>query len=260
MFFRVSVVALSLSAQTRWVSFQDPFEHAFTVDVPKGWIANGGLFRVGYSDARPMVETQSPDGHISVRLRDVSIPPYFLPNRVHSREGQIYDLGAQAQLTVARYREGQEYAELYAQSRFNGACEKLAPVASDGPPPVKDLLPKDVAPVRSSVGQATFRCQSGQGARVAYVYARTSLYDGVWQVQTLASFIAPSDRAPLARSVLQRVSESFRLDPRWGQYQKQMDRQALEYQWARRHGRGRQTGTTPSADPPGAGWFEMQLH
>jgi SAM-dependent methyltransferase len=31
----------------QWVQFQDPFEHAFTVDVPKGWTAKGGLFRLG---------------------------------------------------------------------------------------------------------------------------------------------------------------------------------------------------------------------
>ena len=35
-----------------WTSFQDPTEQAFTVEVPKGWTIKGGLFRVGYSDAR----------------------------------------------------------------------------------------------------------------------------------------------------------------------------------------------------------------
>ena len=39
-----------------WTSFQDPTEQAFTVEVPKGWTIKGGLFRIGYSDARYMVE------------------------------------------------------------------------------------------------------------------------------------------------------------------------------------------------------------
>jgi len=98
----------------------------------------------------------------------------------------------------------------------------------------------DASPAQSSVGQATFRCESSQGARIAYVYARTSLYQGFWQVQTLASLIAPADQLALARGVLQRATESFKLSPQWAQYQKSMDQQALDYQRARQQGRLRQ--------------------
>lgn len=242
MLIRLSFLALAVSvaAQTNGVWFQDPIEHAFSLDVPKGWIAKGGLFRMGYSDARPMVDMQSPDGRINVRLRDVSIPSYFVPNQFHPREGEIYDLGAQAQLTVARYRSGQEYAALYAKSRFRSACQSLTTQPSDTPAPLKDFLPEDVSPIQSTVGQATYRCESGQGPRVAYVYARTSLYQGFWQVQTLASLIAPADLLAPARGVLQRATESFKLSPQWVQYQKRMDQQALDYQRARQQGRLRQ--------------------
>lgn len=47
-----SAALLGRDSSPAWVKFQDPFEHAFTVDVPKGWTAKGGLFRLGYSDAR----------------------------------------------------------------------------------------------------------------------------------------------------------------------------------------------------------------
>ena len=242
MLLRLSALALSLTAaaQINGVSFQDPIEHAFSLDVPKGWTVKGGLFRMGYSDARPMVDMQSPDGRINVRLRDVSIPSYFVPNQLHPREGEIYDLGAQAQLTVARYRNGQEYAALYAKSRFQSVCRSLTAQPSDAPAPLKDFLPEDVSPVQSSVGQASYRCESSQGARIAYVYARTSLYQGFWQVQTLASLIAPADQLALARGVLQRATESFKISPQWVQYQKRMDQQALDYQRARQQGRLRQ--------------------
>ncbi len=240
LFARISVaLAVSAAAQTSWVSFQDPIERAFSADVPKGWTVKGGLFRMGYSDARPMLDIQSPDGRVDARLRDVAIPSYFVPNQLHPREGEIYDLGAQAQLTVARYRSGQEYAALYARARFQSDCQSLTAQPSDASAPLKDFLPEDVSPIQSSVGQATFRCESGQGTRVAYVYARTSLYQGFWQVQTLASFIAPTDQVGLARGILQRTAESFRLNPPWVQYQKQMDRQALDYQRARQGERRR---------------------
>ena len=236
----VACLALSAVAQTNWVPFQDPIEHAFALDVPKGWTAKGGLFRMGYSDARPMVDIQSPDGRVDVRLRDVSIPSYFVPNQFHPREGEIYDLGAQAQLTVARYRSGQEYAALYARSRFKSACQNLTEQPSNAPAPLTDALPQEMIPNQTSVGQATYRCESSQGARIAYVYARTSLYQGFWQVQTLASLIAPADQLPLARSVLERATESFKLSPQWTQYQKGMDQQAIEYQKARQQNRQRQ--------------------
>jgi len=142
MLIRLSCFALAVSAaaQTSWVSFQDPIEHAFALDVPKGWTAKGGLFRMGYSDARPMVDIQSPDGRVNVRLRDVSIPSYFVPNQSHPREVEIYYLGAQAQLTVARYRSGQEYAALYAKSLFKTACQSLTTQQSAAPAPLKDFL------------------------------------------------------------------------------------------------------------------------
>jgi hypothetical protein len=240
--FRLSSFAICLlaAAQMGWVSFQDPVESAFTLDVPQGWTAKGGLFRMGYSDARPMVDIQSPDGRIDVRLRDVAIPSYFVPNQLHPREGEIYDLGAQAQLTVARYRSAQEYVGLYAESRFKSACAVLVREPSEAPAPVRDFLPDDATPIRSSAAQATYRCDSGQGPRLAFVYARTSLYQGLWQVQTLASFIAPASQVALARTVLQHASESFRLKPQWVQYQKRMDQQALDYQRARQEGRRRQ--------------------
>jgi hypothetical protein len=51
----------------KWSKYQDPYEHAFTVDVPQGWTVTGGLFRLGYSDCRPMLDLQSPDDNIEIR-------------------------------------------------------------------------------------------------------------------------------------------------------------------------------------------------
>jgi hypothetical protein len=219
-----------------WVKFQDPFEHAFTVDVPKGWTAKGGLFRLGYSDARPMIDLASPDGQINVRLGDVAIPFYFVPNQFH-REGQIYDLGAQAQLTVARYHSGQEYAAAYAQSRFQGVCAGMNSHPVESETPVRNYIPQDVAPSESSAGQTAYRCGSD---REAYAYAKTSLYQGFWAVQALASFAAPAGQVSVARDVLERVSRSFQLSPEWMQYQKRMDQEALAYQRQRQQGRLRE--------------------
>jgi hypothetical protein len=119
---------------TNWTQYQDPFERAFTLDVPRGWTVKGGMFRLGYSDARPMVDMRSPDGKIAIRLGDLSVPVYAAPSPYHTREGEVYDLGAQGQLIVAKYHTGPEFAALYAEGRFNSVCSDPEPDAS---PPIR---------------------------------------------------------------------------------------------------------------------------
>ena len=226
-------------AQVQWTKYQDPYERAFRVDVPAGWTVRGGLFRLGYSDARAMVDLTSPDGRINVRLGDMAIPVYFAPNAAHSREGQIYDLGAQAQLIVARYRTAQEYAPLYARARFKTVCAGLTPQATGAGETMPDYAPEDVAARESSAAAAEFHCSD---SRIAYAWARTSLYQGFWMARTLGSAIAPAGQAALARSILARCARSFEISPAWKHYQAQLDQQALVYQRQRQAQRLRMLG------------------
>jgi hypothetical protein len=223
----------------QWTKFQDANERAFAVDVPANWTVKGGLFRLGYSDARPMIDLTSPDGKINVRVGDVAIPAYFVPDRLHSREGETYDLGAQAQLTVARYRSAPEYAALYAKSRFASVCASFNPQSAGEAEPLRDYAPEDATATQSSAGQVAYRCDGAQNSRIAYVYSRTSLYQGLWTVRTLGSLIAPPDQAALARNVLLRASQSFQVSPQWMDHQKQMDQEALTYQRERQQQRMR---------------------
>jgi len=230
---------LAGEAPGQWVTFQDPFEHAFSADVPKGWTVKGGLFRLGYSDTRSMIDLVSPDGRINIRLGDVAIPVYSLPSQFH-REGEVNDLGAQAQLTVARYRSSQDYAAAYGLSRFKSVCTNLSPRPIDSGPVVRDNLPEEIQPQKWSDGQSAYLCGSGRDARTAYVYAKTSLYQGLWTVRVLASLVAPADQVSFARAILLRCSQSFQLNPEWTQYQKRMDQEALIYQRQRQQSRMRE--------------------
>jgi hypothetical protein len=121
----------------KWVKFQVPFEKAFTIDVPQGWAAKGGMFRLGYSDIRPMLDLRSPDGKVEIRSGDVAVPTYAMPTPSH-REGEIGDLGAQAVTVFANYRPGKEYARLYALAHFRTECRSLTPQDADQAAPVKE--------------------------------------------------------------------------------------------------------------------------
>ena len=227
----------SQAATVRWTSFQDPMEQAFGMDVPQGWVAKGGLFRLGYSDERPMVDLRSPDGTIEIRLGDVAIPSYTVPNQYHTHEGEVYDLGAQARLIVARYRTGPEFAVLYSHGRFEGACQNPQPDAEDAGFTVPDYLPQEQNAAESSGGEIAYRCETQGGTRVMFAYAKTALYQGIWQVPTMVSFIAPPEKAASTREIALHCVQSFKVSAAWLDYQKRMDAEGLQYQKTRQQGR-----------------------
>jgi hypothetical protein len=226
-----------------WKRFADPAENAFTLEVPQGWTVRGGLFRLGFSDARLMVDMTSPDGSINVRLGDVAVPSYVGPSPSHAREGEIYDLGAQAQMVVARYHNGPEFVILYSHARFTGLCRNPQTDAADAGFVFPDYLPSPVPADETSSGQIAYRCDGGHGpggaaqAKVAYAYARTARFQSIWQATTLGSFLVPAGEIETARAVLARGAKTLELRPEWIQYQKKMDADGLAYQRARQQQR-----------------------
>lgn len=199
-----------------------------------------------------MIDIQSPDGKTDVRIGDVAIPAYVVPNQIHASEGEVYDLGQQAQMIVAKYRTGQDYARLYALARFTSVCKTLSPQSVDSETPVFDYIPQEMTPAQSSSGQIAYSCDSGPNGRVVYAYAKTALFQGLWQVTALGSFIAPTNQVDAARAILRRATQSFRLVPAWKQYQARMDAQGLQYQRARQQQRLQQLSQQVQA-------FESQM-
>jgi hypothetical protein len=184
-----------------------------------------------------MVDMVSPDGSIDIRLGDISIPSYTVPVQFHEREGEVYDLGAQAQMIVERYRTGPEFAVLYSQARFAMTCRNPQTDSKDSDFSAPDYLPIDSTVTQASGGQTAFHCETGAGARVAYAYAKTTLSGKIWQVPTVVSFFAPPDQIAAVRSVLTHCVQSFHLSPEWLEYQKRMDAEGLQYQRVRQQGR-----------------------
>lgn len=99
-----------------------------------------------------MVDLTSPDGRVNVRLDDLSIPAYTVPNPYHQREGEIYDLGAQAQLIVARYRTGPEFVVNYSHARFCRNCSDAAADTGQKDLTVPDYIPSEGQPTQTSTG------------------------------------------------------------------------------------------------------------
>jgi len=239
----------TLYAQERgWNRWADPAENAFTMEVPQGWTARGGLVRFGYGDVRAMVDIWSPDGNIHVRYGDVKfVEPYAIPNQYH-REGEQQDLGALGQGRYAAYRTGQQFAEMYAFRSFSGVCRRLSRQRTDSPS-VRDTSVHRQRGGLVSTGEITLRCDTPQGARIAYATATTTLTTSQpfsnapsttgWTPE-LASYLAPADQMSAAAGILRHFVGSFKLNPRWVQHQHEMDRQGTAYAIARAQGRLRQ--------------------
>ena len=220
-----------------WTQFQDPFEHAFSLSVPQGWTVQGGLFRFGFSDERPMVSIKSPDGKIDLRIGDVTIPSYTAPNGYYTREGQPYDLGAQAQLVVARYRTGPQYAVLYSKARFGSVCRNAQENPSQIDFSMPDYLPVESLQGHGSAGQIAWLCDTSDGQRVALTFTRTLDSGQLWQVSTMVSLLAPPDQIEQARNIALQCVRSLKVDPQWLAYQHDMDQEGLQYQQMRQQRR-----------------------
>ena len=232
------------AAGTAYTTYQDPLEQAFTVEVPQGWKVRGGLFRLGYSDERPMVDLLSPDGQTNVRLGDVSIPTYTTPAPPYNtKEGSTVDLGAQAQLTVAKYRSGPEFAVLYSHTRFYQVCKSPTSDSTDLGFTIPDYIPSQGGPVpASSAGAIAYQCGTGPTQRVAFAYAKTQQAGALWGAATLGSFLSPANEVATAKAILLHCAQTFKLNPAWIEKQKQLDAYAIQYQQARQQQRRIQIG------------------
>ena len=235
----------TLQAQeSNWSRWVDPKESAFTIEVPRGWHVRGGAYRLGYGDVRAMVDVWSPDGKIHLRYGDVGfVESYAVPNQYH-REGEQQDR-ALGKGIYAAYRPGQQFAKIYARKSFSGVCRSLTPQRTDQPA-VRDTSVHRQRGGAVSSGEVTFRCDTPQGVRIAYATATTTLTTSQpfadappttgWTPE-LASYLAPPDQVADAVSILRHFVASFKVSPRWKQYQSEMDREGTAYAVARAQGR-----------------------
>jgi hypothetical protein len=214
---------VSASSAPAWTTFQDPYEQAFTDEMPQGWKAQGGTDRVGFDDYRFMLDILSPDGQTSIRLGDPSVPPFANLDGRHP-EGTVDDLGLFAQAVFAAYRTGPEFAALYARVRFYQSCQNPAADTADVNLNIPDPL---ISGQQSSLGRIAYLCNSGQ--RVAFVDTRTVPASNGWTVPTLVSFITPRAQLSQTQAIAVHMMQTFKLNPNWITYQNQMDTLGGEY-------------------------------
>jgi len=215
-------VSAAFAQPTSWTTVRDTQEGAFSVDVPRGWSAHGGLSRRGPLDPRVQVDMASPDGRVEMRLGDWGVPPFTVPGGMMERlgftEGKVYAPGNPPTATiVARYRTGLDFASFYARVRFAKVCQTFEPKSQKSMDPV--FSPVQEGPITTTAGEAVYRCVQNGQEKMAYTYAESGLYqaNGVanWHVNCLLSFLAPKEQANAAYKMIFQSAASFSENPQW---------------------------------------------
>jgi len=202
--------------QVSWETVRDNREHAFSLDVPRGWKTYGGLFRFSLIDARPFVDMTSPDGKINVRVGDASVPPYSTPKNGFAQVRAI-------QLRQSPYVTGDQFAVKYGQMRFGHMCQGLQLTRSQVKQPKFGAAGQGA--MRTTAGEAVFSCNVNGQPTTGYVYAETFIvgYGGPianWSVVALGSVFAPTDQAMAAVQLLTHAGQSLVMNPAWSQMQR----------------------------------------
>jgi hypothetical protein len=198
-----------------WTTMRDGREQAFSIQVPKGWNVNGGLFRYRIAYPRPTVDMTSPDGKTTVMVGDATIPNYQTPVSYRMPGGQQGP-------PVEPYASGDVYAGKYGLARFKSMCQS---VELKGSEPEQPKFSKSNGYVQSTAGQATFSCTLNGEPMTGYVYAETMLVKGMylqpsnWYVMALGSYLAPAGQAQQAGDILEHAGTTIKYNPEWTAFQ-----------------------------------------
>jgi hypothetical protein len=216
-------------ASPLWVNYTDNAEGAFSMDVPIGWQVEGGMYRFGYFDVRWMMDVRSLDGKVIIRINDPNIPPYVLPGPHSGPAGHVAYRPGMWQMVVDNYQEARPYAESYTRRRFASVCNSLTPAQSDWKPTMPPQWKEQDNPVRITDASLAFNCETSDGPRIANAYAVTAVHgrDGLWMVDLMITVLATPDRMAQARSMTQRMINSWQENPQWKTHQEQMTQEGL---------------------------------
>ena len=220
---------------TRYTTFTEPSERAFTLELPDGWPAVGSLMRRGPLEISPFVRTLSPDRMTYLMVGEPTLLSYTPPSattmRLGWREGSLHNSGLGGVSMLLHYIPGPQFAELYGQMALAGLCPQLHSLGAEPRPDfvaAADQLIPTVIPSQSTGGEASFSCRHGGQEMLVRVDAVTRITrDNVlWNVIFLRALIVPRPLADAAQEILKHMTLTFRYDPSWVQRQNQLSQRA----------------------------------
>lgn len=215
-----------------FVSWTEPREHGFSVDVPAGWIADGGVFHTGPGDLRIAYDVTSRGKDMQVVIGDPRLPSTLVtPNEM---------LGAREGVNgCSHYMQAPEFNHWYLTNLLRPAMDNLV-IGADHPLPEVSRQKTDMTQrqfgdsmeVEVSVGMTEFSGISKMthkpiiGILVGSTQRMTSRGYGppttTWVPTTI--MLTCNDDAAKARNqqivmaVFGRIQRSYHEDPTWANH------------------------------------------
>ena len=215
-------------SRVSWTTFTDPYEHAFTIEVPRGWKVAGGVYRKIPVWGSLVLRVLSPDRRTLIAIGDPDSVPYDAP--------------------IA----AQDYVRRFVESAISPACTGLQ-IAE-----VHELQDVEQYAMAQSIGtysqwsaaQASFTCsgerQAGMaGEAIAVMQYMTTLRSG--HAQVLAAFVTTSGQEDAADQLLNHMIQSKRQNPSWSAQQEHTAEGLHQAAMARWRGEQRQFGQMDDA-------------
>jgi hypothetical protein len=222
-----------------YVRWQDPAEAAFSVEIPSGWLVQGGLTRGGPVDVRQSISLTAPDSLIRVTVGDGNLPPFSSPSMSMIASGlwpgTWYDPGYGNKMMVKYYVGGKDLGKEYVAQTVSKWCAGIQITAANDRPDASQAINQTYQQSATygitsqlNTGEVAFTCtMNGQPMQGYYFIGTTITGDssnildpsGVWYVQYLFGYVAPQDRIELAEAVIGRIAKSYQVSPAWAQAQ-----------------------------------------
>ena len=228
----------AIHSEIHYVSWTDPLEGAFTIQVPEGWSVEGGMIHRNALDPRTVVVLKSPDGAITLSGGDAELPGFVLPNPQWASvfpEGSWYSPGAGIQWQVRRYTPAVPFGEQYLKLKLNGVCAELTIQDRRERPDLAQVMDRQAASasqmarVTNSAGEIAFTCSLNGQPKQGYLLVTTQLVQSgvlnLWYAKDLLGYLASPGRAKEAETVLAHVAQSVQVNPQWVARQQQTNMQ-----------------------------------
>jgi hypothetical protein len=219
--------------QLAYDQWWDPREHAFGLEIPHGWLVDGGTYRAptnGAIDVRQTVMIMNPQRSIFIQSGDPDIPPHEEPNAFMS-EGM-----STGGLVVRRYAPGYVLGPPYLKARFGAQMPDLVIDAARPLPELEQMMRAAEAPYAVpgiqqdiDVGEVLFHGSwTSKPARgYLYIVTRRTFMQGsvsMWwagDIGGLLAFIATEDQLATAHEVVDHMRATFQVDQQWFAAQQQ---------------------------------------
>lgn len=207
----IVLVAQAQDNSVSYITWNDPNENAFSLEVPQGWNIEGGFYRNDAFDERPYVRATSPDGKITINSFDPRIARNFVvPTAPQAQlagaaEGSVFNNGV-TKFPVMRQLSGADFAELYLDNYPEAGSTGITITSK------KDSGPSD----KDNFGRLTYSGYKNGELMAGAVSARTQNFGySEWILTHLSSYLAPASQEDFALSVCQHMVDTLKTNPKW---------------------------------------------